>query len=306
MIPAAVGSLDELAVRTWDLGRSFGKLWAVEGLEMTVPRGAAYGLLGLNGAGKSTTLRMLLGTLRAHRGWAAVLGRNPQHDALAIKSLVGYVPERPQFYDWMTAAELIAFVRRYRKDRWNDERATELARSFKIPLDQRIKTMSKGQQAKVSLLLALAFDPEMLLLDEPLGGLDPVMRREFLESLLAEYMESGRTVVISSHLVNEIAGLVDRVGMLVDGHLILEESTEDLRARVKRIRLQFEGDAPAEFPNVEGVVQRRVAGREARLTIEHFDSEKTIAQVRTCNPQDVVVEDLSLEDAFVELTSAAG
>ncbi|MBI5154720.1 hypothetical protein HZA57_05740 [Candidatus Poribacteria bacterium] len=146
----------------------------------------------------------------------------------------------------------------------------------------------------------MAFQPELLVLDEPTGGLDPVVRREFLEGLLAEFMESGRTVFISSHLINEIAGLVDHVGIIADGALIRQQPAEQLQREVKRVRLTFDSEPPP-APAFEHLVRERRTGRELLLTLDRFEAERSLGPLQALEPAQLVVEDLSLEDIFVEL-----
>lgn len=302
-----VGSvtMSDLAIEVKGLGRRFGSHWVVRGLDLEIPRGSVFGFLGLNGAGKSTTMKMLMGLLTPHEGTMRVLGEDPRRDPVAVKRKVGYVAERPHFYDWMTLREAMAFVAHYRADAWDDAYAEYLVNAFTLPRDQKLKTFSKGQAAKASLLLAMAFKPGVLILDEPTGGLDPVVRREFVEELLAEYLESGRTVMISSHLVNEIAGLVDQVGILKDGRMIHCEPTEKLLARVKTAVLTYDNHPPAKF-DVTRVIRTHVDGRVARLVIDGFDAEKTPAALGKLGARHVVIEDLNLENLFIELTTANG
>jgi ABC-2 type transport system ATP-binding protein len=296
---------DGLAIETVGLGRRFGGRWVVQDLNLSVPRGAVLGFLGLNGAGKTTTMRMLMGLLTPHAGSARVLGLDPQRDPLAVKRAVGFVGEKTTYYDWMTVREVMALVAHYRRGTWDEAFAAHLVRVFDLPLDRRLKTLSKGQLAKVGLLLALAFHPELLILDEPTGGLDPVVRREFLERLLGEYLDEGRTVMISSHLVNEIAGLVDHVGIIKDGGLMRCQPTAELFARTKSVHLIFDADPPAEV-RLPGLLRRRVEGRTVRLTIEGFDPERTPAMIAALGAGQVAIEDLNLENLFVELVTGNG
>ncbi|MDK2972747.1 MAG: type transport system ATP-binding protein [Candidatus Sumerlaeota bacterium] len=294
----------EYAIATHGLGRRFGRNWVLKGLDLEVPKGCVFGFLGLNGAGKSTTMRMLMGLLTPHEGTIDVLGHDPARDAVAVKRRVGYVAEKPWFYEWMTVREVMAFAAHYRAREWDDAFAEYLVNAFKLPRDQKIKTFSKGQAAKVSLLLAMAFKPELLILDEPTGGLDPVVRREFVEKLLAEYMEEERTVLISSHLINEIAGLVDRVGILHNGTLLKHDTIENLFRQTKLATLTFEDDAPSTC-TIPGLLRCRAEGRTARLTIDNFDPSETPAALGALGARNVVIEDFNLENLFIELTTAA-
>ncbi len=296
--------MPEFAIETQGLARQYGRRWVVNDLNLKVPEGAVYGFLGLNGAGKSTTIRMLMGLIRRHAGRATVLGLDPARDPVPLKQRVGYVAEAPAFYEWMTVEAVCRFVATYRPGRWNWLRAEDLIRKFRLQRDVRLKNMSKGQRAKTALVLALAFGPDLLILDEPTSGLDPVARREFVEGILAEFQDSGKTIFISSHLVNELAGLVDYVGVLHEGRLLRSMPTEDFLRSVRRVRMRFDDLAPTQI-TCEGLLKRRVDGREASVAVSDFDEERTIEQLKTFGPADIEVETLNLEDAFVEFIGAA-
>ncbi len=296
--------MSDLAIVTNSIGRKYGGRWVVNDLSLKVPQGAVYGFLGLNGAGKSTTIRMLMGLIRSHSGGAGVLGFDSSRQGLEIKRRVGYVAEQPAFYEWMTVGQICRFTATYRRDRWNWKLAESLVAKFRLPVDSKLKNLSKGQRAKTALVLALAFDPDMLILDEPTGGLDPIARREFIEGILAEFQESGKTIFISSHLVNELAGLVDHVGILHEGRLLESSRTEDFLDSIRRVRLIFNGQVPSSI-QCEGLLHSRINGREAAVAVSKFDEEKTIGQLKTYNPADIQIERLNLEDAFVEYVGAA-
>ncbi|MBX7246662.1 MAG: ABC transporter ATP-binding protein [Candidatus Sumerlaeaceae bacterium] len=292
------------AIETLGLGRMFGGRWAVADLHLQVPRGCVYGFLGLNGAGKSTTMRMLMGLLQPTSGYSSVLGMNPAVTDLEVKRRVGYVADSPNFYEWMTVREICAFVAHYRKAEWDDTRANKLLDSFELPRNQKLKTLSKGQRSKVSLALALGFNPELLLLDEPTGGLDPIARRQFIEGVLAEYMEGDRTILISSHLINEISGLVDYVGIIRDGQLIRSEPADKLLGGLRRVKLHYDIPAPGAYA-CTGLLHSRTDGREAQLIVDDFDPERTPAEIQHLGASQVEIETLSLEDAFIELAGKA-
>lgn len=288
------------AIETSGLVRRYGKKTVINGLNLSVPVGSVYGFLGKNGAGKTTTIRMLMGLIRRHGGSVSVLGLDPDKEDVKVKSRVGYVAESPDFYDWLTVEKTIGLVANYHP-RWHDRTAEQLVKAYGLELTSKVGSLSKGNRAKLSLLLALAHKPELLILDEPIGGLDPGARRDFMENVLRTLPDEGCTVFISSHLVNEISGLVDRVGFLKSGTLSVDEKTEDLLASVKLVRLVFsEGDIPSAV-EVKGLMRTRTEGRELLLTVRHFDPEKTLQEVRRYSPSDVTVEPLTLEDVFIEL-----
>ncbi|MCX7001027.1 MAG: ABC transporter ATP-binding protein [Candidatus Sumerlaeota bacterium] len=293
---------DDIVVETRNLGRRFGRDYAVHDLTWQVRRGAVYGLLGLNGAGKSTTFRLLMGLLRPTEGEARVLGLAPQRQGVELKRRVGYVGESHCFYEWMTVNEVFAFVAHYRKKNWDASFARSLAERFALDGAKKLSALSKGMRAKVSLCLAIAFRPELLILDEPTGGLDPVARREFFEGILAEYQTPDRTILISSHLINEVSGIVDHIGILHEGSLLMDCPTEEFLSKVKGLRLHFPGDPPAQF-KAEGITRYRVDGREGRAVTLNYREGETENRLKSAGAESVEVIDLNLEDAFVEFIS---
>jgi ABC-2 type transport system ATP-binding protein len=287
-----------LAVRTEGLGYRFGRTWAVRHLDLEVPAGAVYGLLGQNGAGKSTVLRLLLGLLRRHEGRVEVLGRDPQADPVAVKERVGYVAESLELYEWMMVDELLGFVGHYRPG-WDRELAGRLRERFGLAPDHRVGELSKGKKAMVGLLLALAFRPGLLLLDEPTSGLDVAARRVFYETVLAEYQAEGGTILIASHQVHEIAGLVDHLGVLRDGRLEISAPLDDLQRSVRRWRLAFAQSAPTRF-EVPGLLRSESAGREAVLLTQGED-EAVRSALAASGPSRLETEVLGPEELLEAL-----
>lgn len=290
------------AIATNRLGRRYGRTWAVRHLDMNVPRGAVYGFLGLNGAGKTTTIRMLLGMLSKDEGSVSVLGFDPWRQGARMRETVGFVPDNPTFYEWMTVPQLEAFVAHHRKGRWDFGHATRLRQLLELPPEQPVGTFSKGQRAKAALLLALAFRPELLVLDEPAGGLDPIMRRQLVESLLSEYVGEGNTVLISSHLINEISGLVDHVGLLKNGQMLYDGPSQQLSDRIQRFRMTFEGEPPP--IDVPGMLSSRRNGREIELIVDTQKTADPAKAIVAAQAHAVVAERLNLEDLFVAAMTA--
>jgi ABC-2 type transport system ATP-binding protein len=231
--------LETAAVEVDGLVKRFGGVRAVDGLSLEVPEGAVFGLLGENGAGKTTTLQVLLGLLGADEGRVRVLGMDPGREGLAVRRAVGYVPEVPALYDWMTPAEIGWFAAGFKAEPSPYQaRYADLIRGFGLPPKRRIKTLSKGMRAKVSLALALAGDPGLLILDEPTSGLDVMVRREFLESMI-DLAGSGRTVLLSSHQLAEVERVASHVALLHAGKLLLAEPLDLLRARTFLLAVGF-------------------------------------------------------------------
>lgn len=295
----------ELAIEGNGLGYKYSRQWAVRNLDIRVPRGSVYGFLGLNGAGKSTTIRMMLGLLQPDEGYLTVAGADPATADIEVKRRVGYVPDTPAFYDWMTVEETCALVAHYRGRRWNMALQQQLLSDLELDPAAVTSTLSKGQKARLSLVLALGFDPDILILDEPTLGLDAIARRQFAEGVLREYAGEGKTVFISSHLINEISGIVDYVGILKEGNLIIEEPAEELRNRFQRVELQFDGEAPASYAGPRPVRRYRADGRSA-LIIDETGHHWTPADFAAAGASTGQASHISLEEIFVEIVGKAG
>ncbi len=295
--------MTEAVLKTNGLSRQFGKQWAVRDVNLEIPKGAVFGLLGPNGAGKSTTINMLMGLLPPTQGDINILGMNPSKQGESIRQRVGYVPEIYGFYDWMTIENLIGLVAVYHKT-WNWKLCESLRSDFKLDQTQKVGELSKGMRAKLALLLALAFEPEILILDEPTSGLDPAARRTFIETILANYQESGKTILVSSHLLNEFSGLLDHVAFLREGKLELVTRLDDLHQRMKRARLIFKESIPP-FLKARDVLKVRMNGREAVVTCANFDPATTPDElIQSTGAEKVLVEEMSLEDIFVDLVGS--
>lgn len=247
-----------------NLSKHFGGRHAVDRLRLQVPRGAIFALLGDNGAGKTTTIRMLCGLLEPDAGRAAVLGHDCWGDAVALRHRIGYVPERPRFYDWMTVSEVGWFAAGFHRPGYLP-RYTAQIEQFELDPRQRLRHLSKGQYAKVGLALALAADPEVLVLDEPTSGLDLLVRREFLSSMVGLAAE-GRTILISSHQIAEVERVASHAAFLARGRLLLAGTLEELRQRLVRLSLRFEGDPP-DASGLGTVLERNGLGRQWQATL---------------------------------------
>jgi len=289
----------EHVIETRDLTKRFGRTRAVDGLNLAVPRGSVFAFLGRNGAGKTTAIRLLLHLLDKTAGSARVLGLDSVREALEIKRRVGFVGDGQMMYDWMSVDEMIWFCKGFYQG-WNDAFAVELKAKLELPGKTKVRALSRGQQAKLALLLAMAYRPELLILDEPTTGLDVVVRRNFLEGVIELIQEEGRTVFFSSHIVHEVERVADWVGIIDNGRLIRCSPLEELKAKVKRLVLSFEtppADLAKRLPNT---LQVSEAGRQAIAIVNDF-SEDTLAAARALNPARLDVEDLSLEDIFVAM-----
>lgn len=280
------------------LTKRYASAVAVDNLRLTVPRGKVLGLLGPNGAGKSTTLRMIMGLLRPTAGTVRVLGLDPFQTPSQVRQQIGYVPETPQIYRWMTVGEVLRFCRALYAG-WNNQQAALFLDTFQLPTNRKVRQLSKGMLAKLSLVIALAHEPQLLILDEPLSGLDPLARDEFLDGVLQGICGGERTVIFSSHQLDEVNRLSDTVAVLYAGRLLTHCALDELRS-AKRVRAVLqEGRLPVELPRE--AVWQKVNRREWSLTMHPFSAE-VLARLQATNPiLRVDVGDLSLEDIFKDL-----
>jgi ABC-2 type transport system ATP-binding protein len=277
--------------------KRFGSRAAVEDLHLEVPRGTIFGLLGRNGAGKTTTLRTLMNLLQPSAGRLSILGLDSVADSLALRRRVGYVPETPSGYPWMTVAEIVRFNAAFFPT-WDRQLAADLLRRLELPPDRKLRALSRGMQAKVGLLLALAPRPEVLLLDDPTSGLDAVVRREFLEAVIANVQAEGGTVLFSTHLLHELERVADELAILEHGRLRMRGGVEALKAGVKRLRAVYPEAIPDAFP-LPGLLRVVRNHHQALLTVDGFRPEM-VGALRDGGAEAVEVLDLSLEEIFFE------
>jgi len=258
-----VSSPAETIVSVTHLSRRFGSKVALDKVTLTMTRGTVLGLVGENGAGKTTLIRHLLGMLKAQSGAVRIFGRDPVADPVGVLSQVGYLSERRDLPGWMRVSEFVRYTQAFYPN-WDEEYAEQLLDQFELDPRQKITTQSQGQQAKTGLLVALAYRPELLILDEPSSGLDPVVRRDILEAIIRVASEEGRTVLFSSHLLEEVERVADQVVMLQRGQAVLTGSIEDVRRNHISALLGF--DKPqAIAPAVTGAHALNGSGSEWRI-----------------------------------------
>lgn len=284
------------AVITRGISKQYRRAVALSDVNLRVPDGSVYVLIGANGAGKSTTLKILLNLERANAGSAEVFGFDTVARAADARAQIGYVPEHHrQVDDWMTCGRLLGYAAAYYPS-WDHGYATHLGDAFALELDRKVSALSKGEVRRLQLTLALAHRPPLLLLDEPTDGLDPVVRKRTL-TLLAEHLaDTPTTVLISTHHIHELESLADHVGVLREGRLVAQMPRETLQRTVRRYRIEVpEGwQAP---PEIQGVGMRRSsAGREVEVTVVGEERDVVEHLTRTgAHTRDVT--SLGLEDA---------
>ena len=220
--------MSESVISVSELTRRFGDKTALASVSLSMPRGAVYGLVGANGAGKTTLIKHILGLLRAESGSVRVFGLDPVADPVAVLSRIGYLSEENDLPGWMRVDELIRYSRAFHPG-WDDGYAEGLRQAFALDPAAKIKTLSKGQKARAGLLIALAYRPELLVLDEPSSGLDPIVRRDILGAVIRTIADEGRTVLFSSHLLDEVEQVADHVTMISQGRIVLSATLDAIK-----------------------------------------------------------------------------
>ncbi|MDP2955695.1 MAG: ABC transporter ATP-binding protein [Longimicrobiales bacterium] len=252
--------MSESVVEVLGLTRRFGATAALASVSLSIPRGAVYGLVGENGAGKTTLIKHILGLLRAESGSVRVFDRDPVADPVGVLSRIGYLSEENDLPEWMRVDELILYARAFRPT-WDDGYAEELREAFSLDPAARVGSLSRGQRARAGLLVALAYRPELLVLDEPSSGLDPIVRKDILEAIIHTIAHEGRTVLFSSHLLDEVERVADRVTMISRGKVALSAPLSDLRESHRCVTVRFV-EPTSGPPAVAGVLRWDGAGRE--------------------------------------------
>lgn len=242
------------------LGRRFGQKVALDDVSLRVPAGSVFGLVGANGAGKTTLIKHLLGLLRAEAGRVRVFGRDPVADPVGVLSRVGYLSEDTDLPGWMTVAELMRYTESFFPS-WDRGYAEKLRHDFELAPGAKVKHLSRGQRSRAGLLAAVAYRPPLLVLDEPSSGLDPIVRRDILEAVIRTVSDDGRTVLFSSHLLDEVERVSDSVALLIQGRLAYYGPLDDLKTEHQRVTVRF-AEGVARPPALAGALTWQGGGQE--------------------------------------------
>lgn len=292
-----------MIIETHGLSKRYKRAVGVSDLDLAVPEGRISGFLGPNGSGKTTTIKILLGLVHPTAGEAFVLGKPATEDSssLEIRKRVGYVSEDKRLYPYMTGEQILDFTRPL-FPRWSRERERDLVAAFNLPLHQKFKAFSKGMRSKLALILALARKPDLLILDEPSEGLDPIAAEHMLEAIVQEAAE-GCTVFFSSHQISEVERIADEVFIICDGRLVLEGSLEDLRQNFRRMHFAFPGRAPIEEMSLAGVRKSQADGHVLSLMADS-NFEEITGRASALGAISANVQSVNLRELFLEVVGS--
>jgi len=294
---------EQPVIRTSGLTRYYGARRAVYELNLEVPRGGVFALLGRNGSGKSTTIRMLLGLLEPTRGGGTILGYDIRALPPEARARIGYLTEEHQLYGWMSVRQCGEFQSRFYTT-WNEKIFLGTIGHFSLRPTALVKSLSRGERAGLCLALTLAPEPELLILDDPAVGLDPVARRSLVESMIYLTRRSDRTIFFSTHQLPDVERVADHIAVL--DHSVLRACCplETFRNSIQQVRLRFPG-APPPLPKIPGLLQAVRAERELRVTCVHYNGA-TEAALRGLAPVEMERAPISLEDAFISYLGERG
>jgi ABC-2 type transport system ATP-binding protein len=291
----------ENVIETTGLAKSYGAVEAVRGVDLAVPRGSIYGFLGRNGAGKTTTIKMLLGMVRPSGGGARVLGRDigGAAEGVEIRRRTGFVGEDKGLYDYMTVEQLVRFTRPF-FPAWRRDLEEKYARAFELPPGRKVKALSKGMRTKLALLVALARGAELLILDEPTGGLDPAMTEELLALLTGLAASEEVTIFFSSHQIAEVEQIADRVCVINRGRVGVEGVLDELKESYRRVQIVYgEGSTPHAPFRTPGVERSKADGRWLTLLVSR-NAERIAEEARAAGAVSADVLPVGLKEIFLE------
>ena len=295
---------DPFVIETVELRKRYDEVEALRGLNLQVPAGAIFGFLGPNGAGKTTAMKILLGMTRPTSGHARVFGLMPGSSAegVDIRRRAAFVSEDKGLYDAMDVGAMVRFTASF-FPRWRADLEQRYLRAFELPLDARVRTLSRGMRTKLALLLALCRRAELLILDEPTSGLDPAVTEQVLQALVTHVAEDATTVFFSSHQIADVDQIADRVAIIVRGRTAVSGALDDLRRDYRRIQLVFDEAAPEAVFTAPGVARVRRNGRVLTL-LSTEGAEQVVDEARALSPASMDVFPVSLKEIFLETVNA--
>ncbi|HVT12566.1 MAG TPA: ABC transporter ATP-binding protein [Fimbriimonadaceae bacterium] len=294
--------MNDAVIEISNLTRRFGSKKALDDVSLSVPAGIVMGLVGENGAGKTTLIKHILGLLRAQTGSVRVFGKDPVLEPESVLSQIGYLSEEGDLPLWMRVHELMRYAAGFYPT-WDENYARQLLQEFNLDASAKLSRLSKGQRSRAGLLVAMAYRPKLLLLDEPSSGLDPIVRRDILGAIIRTIADDGRTVLFSSHLLTEVERVSDRIAIVKSGRILLSDSLENVMERHLRVTLVFD-EPRATAPEIEGSLGWTGSGREWSTTfcgqVGHLEASAAVLGARIVDRNA-----LSLDEIFVAQVGAA-
>lgn len=281
-------------LRIKDLNKKFGSYQVLSDINLEVSEGSITGLVGPNGAGKTTLLQAIMGITKPDEGSITFMGQDIP-STLKVKNRIGYVPDQSVFYPGFTVADMVRFYG-YTYETWDEERYAELNKVLVLPTNQKIKSLSKGMKAQLAILLALAFRPKMLILDEPTAGLDPINRRLLYNLLLDEVAENGTNILLSSHGLAELERICDYIVFIDKGRILLDSDLDSLKQQIRKVQVVFQGEFPSELKEHPDLIGLEQFGRVYSLIFQSDDILGMIQQYQPVLLEDI---DISLEEIFI-------
>jgi len=291
--------MNQNVIRVENLVKYFDGRCVLDGINLKVPQGCIYGLLGRNGAGKTTIIRILLGLEPPTRGRTLLLDTESSELSAKLHSRIGYVAEGHNLIQNYGVGRLIKLCKGLSMN-WNDKFFEQLIEKFRLPTDRKVKELSIGMRAQLNLALALAIDPELLIFDDPTLGLDTIARRQFLELAIDLIQRQGRTILFSSHILSDVERIADRIGIFAAGKLVVDCPLEELKERVKKLRVIFPEEPPSNL-YLKEIVNQQIDGREMVITVVNWNRQKQTV-LDTFRPSSCIEIPMSLEDIFIECT----
>lgn len=292
--------MTNLIIKATNLSKKYdNNTFALNNLDINVNEGSVYGLLGQNGAGKSTLLRIIMSLLKPTSGNIDVLGVNPLEMNKSIKQQIGYSSDSMQLIPWLKVGEMLNYNGAF-YDTWDVPYVEQWVKRLDLPLNKRVFSLSRGNRQKLALIMAIGHRPKLLVLDEPAGGLDPLARKDFLESMIELINESGTTVIISSHLLTDLERISDSIGLIANGKMQIEMELEMLKNSTKQVRIATKNNVLE--PKLKDILKMQKTEHSITMTFKNWNNDK-IKELKTLFPDAIIdITHLSLEEIFLAYT----
>jgi ABC-2 type transport system ATP-binding protein len=297
--------MTDTVLETSGLTKYYGKDLALDHLDLKIPKGCICGFIGRNGAGKTTAIKLMLGLLKPTAGSVSLLGCDCGELTPEIRQRVGYVTEGHRLIRWMTIAQLEKLQRAFYPKQWDRTLFADMIEYFGLSKKKKIKHLSNGQRAQVSLALTLAPNPELLIMDDPTLGLDPAIRRQFLEGMIKLIMSENRTILFSSHILADVERVANRIVVLDKGVLRANCSLEEFRSAVTKVKFSYKDQAPTNI-EIDGLLNSRSFENQLELTLVGTDQAKIEKWASYSGAENYQPVKMNLEDQFIEYTEPAG